>query len=114
MGYASLRIRSVAAMIMTVLFLMETSDGFQSEFRFDQDDHVCYIGNTMADRMQHHAWLETYIHSLFPNHQLTFRNLGFAADEVKTRPRSDNFGSPDQWLSKCKADVVFCFFGCAV
>ena len=111
MGYASLRIRSVAAMIMTVLFLMETSDGFQSEFRFDQDDHVCYIGNTMADRMQHHAWLETYIHSLFPNHQLTFRNLGFAADEVKTRPRSDNFGSPDQWLSKCKADVVFCFFG---
>ncbi len=76
-----------------------------------QGDHVVYIGNTMADRMQHHAWLETYLHALHPDHQLTFRNLGFAGDEVKTRPRSKDFGSPDQWMAKCQADVVFCFFG---
>ncbi|MFM2095815.1 MAG: hypothetical protein RIS70_2939, partial [Planctomycetota bacterium] len=25
--------------------------------------HITYIGNTMADRMQHSAWLETYIHA---------------------------------------------------
>ena len=74
-------------------------------------DHICYIGNTMADRMQHHAWLETYLHALYPDYELTFRNLGFAGDELKTRPRSANFGSPDQWLSKCQADVIFCFFG---
>lgn len=74
-------------------------------------DHICYIGNTMADRMQHHAWLETYLHALYPNYQLTFRNLGFAGDELKTRPRSENFGSPDQWLFKCQADIIFCFFG---
>ncbi|MFK7770395.1 MAG: PVC-type heme-binding CxxCH protein [Mariniblastus sp.] len=74
-------------------------------------DSVCYIGNTTADRMQHHGWLETYIHAALPMHDLTFRNLGFAADEINLRPRSDNFGSPDQWLTKCKADVVFCFFG---
>ena len=74
-------------------------------------DHICYIGNTLADRMQHHARLETYIHALYPRHQLTFRNLGFSGDEVVTRPRSENFGSPDQWLEKCQADVVFCFFG---
>ena len=30
---------------------------------------------------------------------------------MKTRPRSANFGSTDQWLTKVKADVVFCFFG---
>ncbi len=74
-------------------------------------DHVVYIGNTMADRMQHHGWLETYIHALHPQHQLTFRNLGFPGDELTTRPRSKDFGSPDQWLTKCQADVVFCFFG---
>ena len=74
-------------------------------------DHVCYIGNTLADRMQHHAWLETYLQALHPEHELTFRNLGFSGDQVKTRPRSANFGSPDQWLTKCGADVVFCFFG---
>ena len=77
----------------------------------EKGDHVCYIGNTLADRMQHHAWLETYIHATHPELDLTFRNLGFAGDEVKTRPRSQDFGSADAWLTKEKADVVFCFFG---
>ena len=83
----------------------------EAQLELKPDDHICYIGNTMADRMQHHAWLETYIHALHPKHKLTFRNLGFSGDEVAERPRSQNFGSPDQWLTKCKADVIFCFFG---
>ncbi|MGI9456432.1 MAG: DUF7133 domain-containing protein, partial [Aeoliella sp.] len=87
------------------------SEPSQHDVQFGSGDHICYIGNTLADRMQHHGWLETYIHALHPKHQLTFRNLGFSGDEVTTRPRSDNFGSPDQWLTKCQADVVFCFFG---
>ena len=74
-------------------------------------DHIAYIGNTLADRMQHDGWLETYLHALFPRYELTFRNLGFAADQVAERPRAANFGESDQWLTKCKADVVFCFFG---
>ena len=43
--------------------------------------------------------------------RLTFRNLGFSADTLTTRLRSRDFGSPDQWLTKCQADVVFAFFG---
>jgi putative heme-binding domain-containing protein len=74
-------------------------------------DHIAYIGNTLADRMQHHGWLETQIHAMHPDHDLTFRNLGFPGDEIKSRPRSANFGSPDEWLTKAKADVIFCFFG---
>lgn len=83
----------------------------QTPVELKPGDHICYIGNTTADRMQHHGWLESLIHTLHPEHDLTFRNLGFAADELTQRPRSDNFGSPEQWLTKCKADVVFCFFG---
>ena len=30
---------------------------------------------------------------------------------MKTRPRSASFGSPDQWLTKVRSDVVLCFFG---
>lgn len=76
-------------------------------------DHVAIIGNTLADRMQHDGWLETYLTSRFPKHNLVFRNLGFAADEVplNLRTRSDSFGSPDAWLTKSKADVIFAFFG---
>jgi putative heme-binding domain-containing protein len=99
-------------------------------------DHICIIGNTLADRMQHDGWLETMLHSRFPKHELVIRNLGFSADELTVRLRSANFGSPDQWLAghqpipepnrlitrkgltdnrlertNTRADVVFAFFG---
>lgn len=83
----------------------------QSEFAFQSSDNVCFIGNTLADRMQHYPWLETYLTHANSAKEIKFRNLGFSADEIKTRPRSANFGSPDQWLEKCEANVIFCFFG---
>src|SRR5262249_57583201 len=62
-------------------------------------DHICIIGNTLADRTQHDGWLETYFHSRFPKHHLVFRNLGFSGDELNVRLRSQSFGTPDQWLA---------------
>ena len=46
----------------------------------------------------------------FPTLDLTVRNLAFSADEVVTRQRSENFGSPDKWLEKVKAGCGFRFF----
>jgi len=102
---------AVASMVLAASSFEPSVSAAAPHLELHRGDHICYIGNTMADRMQHHAWLETYIHALHPRHELTFRNLGFAGDELKRRPRSANFGSPDQWLTKCKANVVFCFFG---
>ena len=76
-----------------------------------QGDHVCIIGNTLPDRMQHDGWLETLIYAKYPRHDLVFRNLAVAGDEVAVRHRSENFGSPDDWLAKTKADVILAFFG---
>lgn len=95
------------AVLSCVLLLSSVS----AQLKLQPGDHISYIGNTTADRMQHHAWLETYLHALHPDHELTFRNLAVPGDELKSRPREDNFGSPDQWLSKNKTDVVFAFFG---
>lgn len=83
----------------------------QAQLSLNKGDHVSIIGNTTGDRLQHHGWLETYIHALHPNLDLTFRNLAVPGDELKVRPREDNFGSPDQWLTKNETDVVFAFFG---
>lgn len=96
---------------LAIFLLPNASEAQEGPFKLDRGDHIAYIGNTLADRMQHHSWLETYLQALHSEHELTFRNLGFSADEVKTRPRSENFGEPDRWLAKVKADVVFCFFG---
>ncbi len=74
-------------------------------------DHIAIIGNTLADRMQHDGWLETLIVAKFPKADLVFRNLAVAGDEVVLRQRSENFGSPDSWLTKVKASVIFVYFG---
>ena len=79
--------------------------------KVEKGDRVAVIGNTLADRMQHDGWLETMLQSRFPESELSFRNLAFSGDEVASRPRSANFGSPDQWLTKMESDIVFCFFG---
>jgi glucose/arabinose dehydrogenase len=97
-------------------------------FELRENDHVAIIGNAFAERMQYDGWLETMLHARFPKHQLVIRNLGFSGDEVVTRLRSKNFGSPDEWLSgrgapiggynenrlegaNTRADVIFAFFG---
>jgi putative heme-binding domain-containing protein len=77
-------------------------------FKLEKGDHICIIGNTLADRMQHDGWLETYIYARNPELDLVIRNLGYSADEVggytdrpefNKRLRSADFGSGDQWLS---------------
>ena len=66
----------------------------------EKNDHICIIGNTLADRMQHDGWLETYLHARFPKHELVIRNLGFSGDELTMRLRSADFGTPDEWLTQ--------------
>lgn len=74
-------------------------------------DHIAILGNTLADRMQHDGWLEAMLYQRFPKHNLVIRNLGFSGDELTLRLRSQSFGTPDEWLTKCKADVILAFFG---
>ncbi|MEQ8788315.1 MAG: GDSL-type esterase/lipase family protein [Pirellulaceae bacterium] len=83
----------------------------ETNLELKHGDHICLIGNTLAERMQHHGWLETLVQSHYPNLELTFRNLGYPADEVNNRPREQNFGDPDKHLTHSQADVIFAFFG---
>jgi putative heme-binding domain-containing protein len=109
----------LALALAGLAFLLTSSAPFRAAdepkpaepFLLRPGDHICIIGNTLADRMQHDGWLETMLQSRFPKHQLVFRNLGFSGDELTVRLRSEGFGSPDHWLSFHKADVVFAFFG---
>src|ERR1700712_1198771 len=79
-------------------------------FDLKPGDHISIIGNTLADRMQHDGWLEAHLVSRFPEHDLVFRNLGFSGDELTLRLRSQDFGTPDEWLTRTRTDVVFAFF----
>ena len=60
------------------------------ELEIHPGDHICYIGNTLADRMQHDGWLETFLYSRFPKQNLVIRDLGFSGDEVGGSPTIPN------------------------
>lgn len=75
------------------------------DLELKKGDHICIIGNTLAERMQHDGWLETRIHSRFADYELVFRNMGYSGDEIdgykngNHRMRSMSFGSQDEWLA---------------
>src|SRR5438132_10503465 len=116
--------------------LLSVSTALADELELKQGDHICIVGNTLAERMQYFGWLETRLVSRFPQHDLVFRNLGYSGDEITLRLRSRDFGTPDEWLAgespipqptklnagapvrqnrfeltNTKADVIFAFFG---
>lgn len=77
----------------------------QPKLELKKDDHVCIIGGTVAERMQHFGWLETFICARYPEYDLVFRNLAYSGDEINgykdpnKRMRSKDFGTQDQWLA---------------
>ena len=97
--------------LLTLLVLAGAPAFAAQLLTLNKGDHICYLGNALADRMQHHGFLETFIHAKFPDDELVFRNLAASGDEVATWHRSENFGSRDDWLTKTKADVIFAFYG---
>src|SRR4051812_30412318 len=60
------------------------------KFDLQKGDHICIIGNTLADRMQHDGWVETFLYARRPNHDLVIRNLGYSGDEINLRLRSED------------------------
>jgi azurin len=78
---------------------------------FKPGDHIAIIGSGVAERMQHDGTLEAMVAKANPTADLVFRNLGFMGDEIDLRMRSESFGSPEEWLKRTKADVVWAFFG---
>ncbi|MBC7854942.1 MAG: dehydrogenase, partial [Pirellulaceae bacterium] len=101
----------LASFVVFVSLLIFSAVATAQSLEFKQGDHVCFLGNALGDRMQHHGWLETLLVSRFADKDLVFRNLAVSGDELTFRHRSENFGSPEEWLVRCKADVIFAMFG---
>src|SRR5256885_10334692 len=123
-----LRLSAAAAAVFAIIWTVSAGGKAADPFGLQPGDHICIIGNQLAERMQYEGWLDTLLHARFPRHDLVIRNLGFSGDEIATRLRSKNFGAPDEWLSgkgepiggyqenrlagtNTKADVIFAFFG---
>src|SRR6185369_13930182 len=101
------------ALVVVAAAPLEAADesSLSRNLEIRKGDHISIIGNTLADRMQHDGWLETQLQARFARDELMIRNLGYSADELTIRLRSKDFGTPDEWLGRTKADVILAFFG---
>ncbi len=102
---------SFGRIALVVLVLVDAAACTTPEWQFQEGDHVVIIGNALADRMQHHGWLEAYLQAELLELQLVIRNQGFAGDRIDHRPRSEGFMTADEYLALSQADVIFAMFG---
>jgi lysophospholipase L1-like esterase/azurin/glucose/arabinose dehydrogenase len=98
------------AFVLTVAVTVGAGCG-QGQAFFQKGDHIVIIGNGLADRMQHHGWLETYLQAELSGLELVIRNQGFTGDRINHRPRSEGFMTEDEYLALSQADVIFAMFG---
>jgi mono/diheme cytochrome c family protein/lysophospholipase L1-like esterase len=85
--------------------------GESAQLDLKNGDHVVLLGNTLAERMQHYGWMESYVQAALPRHKIVFRNHGFSGDRVNERPRNRGFIDPHEYLTISEADVILAFFG---
>jgi glucose/arabinose dehydrogenase/uncharacterized cupredoxin-like copper-binding protein len=100
------------AIVSSFLFIFSCSqDSLVISFDPPPNSNIVFIGNTFAERLQHHNYFETMLYQSFPDRNLKVRNLAWSADEINLRPRPLGFGTLDEHLQQQQADVVFAFFG---
>lgn len=68
-GYNALSRRVCGLLVMSAAcFLSACSKN--KRFGFGLGDRIAIVGNSLAERMQHDGWLESYIQAVHPDHRL--------------------------------------------
>ena len=60
--------------------LATVPEGYKDKlpFAFQKGDTVAILGNGLADRMQHDAWMETVLQSALKGQNISFRNMSLS------------------------------------
>ena len=85
--------------LLSTLITFSFGIAAHAQLELKKGDNIAIVGSGLADRQQHHAWLESLIHKAYPDLNLKVRNLGFAADEVNAHPRSDEVPTTEFFLN---------------
>jgi mono/diheme cytochrome c family protein/glucose/arabinose dehydrogenase len=121
---------------LAVLLFFGCSNNQGPVLKLNKGSHIILIGNNLGSRMINYGFFETEMHVRYPDSLLYIRNMcdggetpGFRPHagrmhpwafpgaekyqtELATNSESEGtFGSPDEWLTAHKADIVIAFFG---
>ncbi len=85
--------------------------GFAADTPIRPGDHVAIVGNTFADQLRVHGYLETLLLLRTQENPVSIRNLGWGGDMVSARDRPTNFPTEESTLTDHKTDVIIACFG---
>ena len=74
-------------------------------------DRIAIVGNTFADQLRIHGYLETLLLQQTRENPVSIRNLGWGGDMLTSRDRPTNFPSEESTLTAHKTDVIIACFG---
>jgi lysophospholipase L1-like esterase len=101
----------MVAAVASILLVAGSAEAQSPPLELHRGDHVIFLGNTTAERLQQFNYFETMLMSRFADLELVVRNLGWSGDTITSQPRPLNFGDAAQHLKEQKADVILAFFG---
>ncbi|NNJ26357.1 SGNH/GDSL hydrolase family protein [Alienimonas chondri] len=74
-------------------------------------DRIAVIGNTFADQLRIHGYLETALLNKTRENPVSIRNLGWAGDMLTARDRPTGFPTEEATLTEHETDVLIACFG---
>lgn len=74
-------------------------------------DRIAIIGNTFADQLRMHGYLETLLLQHTIDDPVSIRNLGWGGDMLEARDRPTGFPTEESTLTAHKTDVIIACFG---
>lgn len=129
-----LGVPGVLLTVTIMIFSCNVSD--PAKLKLEKDDHIILIGNNLGSRMMHFGYFETELQLRYPDHRLYIRNMCDGGNTPGFRPHSGrpspwafpgaekfqtelannphtegHFETPDQWITRHKADIIIAFFG---
>jgi glucose/arabinose dehydrogenase len=102
----------LGALLVAVAFLAGHSAAADAPpLKLAKGDRIVIVGNTLAERMQEFGNLEALLYSRFPEYDLTIRDLGWSADELSIKMRSQDFQDHGHNLTDHKPSVLVACYG---
>lgn len=74
-------------------------------------DRIAIVGNTFADQLRTHGYLETFLLNQTRENPVSIRNLAWGGDTLTIRNRPTNFPTEESTLKAHQTDVIIACFG---
>ncbi|MEZ4830243.1 MAG: HEAT repeat domain-containing protein [Bacteroidia bacterium] len=128
--------KALLSLSLTAVFFFSCHSPETGRMPLHKGAHIILIGNNLGSRMMNYGHFETELHLRYPDSTLYIRNMCDGGDTPGFRPHSGrispwafpgaeafqtelahksgsegHFETPDEWLTRHKADIILAFFG---